>query len=75
MVVSILLVLASQIHKAAEDGELQLPTIEVEGVEYLYDFKGEFNGVEHVLITMEGEAVAVWNAEEQEFEAAEFVDE
>ena len=61
--------------KAAEDGELQLPTIEVEGVEYLYDFKGEFNGVEHVLITMEGEAVAVWNAEEQEFEAAEFVDE
>ena len=61
--------------KAAEDGELQLPTIEVEGVEYLYDFKGDFNGVEHVLITMEGEAVAVWNAEEQEFEAAEFVDE
>jgi hypothetical protein len=55
------------------DDELLLPTITLEGVEYMYDWKGDFNGIEHVLLTMEGEPVGVWNPETQEPEEVEFV--
>ena len=58
-----------------EEAELELPTITVEGEEYMYDLKGEFNGIEHVMLNMEGVPVGVWNPESFEFEEVEFVDE
>ena len=59
----------------AENEELLLPQIELEGKMYMYDLKGEYNGIEHVLLTLEGEPVGVWNPETQEPEEVEFVDE
>ena len=55
-----------------EEAELLLPQVEIEGEMYMYDFKGEYNGVEHVLLTLDGEAVGVWNPETQEAEDCVF---
>ena len=60
--------------KEEDDDELLLPQIVFDGVTYLYDLKGEYNGIEHVLLTLEGEPVGVWNPETQEPEEVEFVD-
>jgi len=41
---------------------------------YLYDLKGEYNGVEHLILTLESEPVGIWSTETMEFEECEFVD-
>ena len=41
---------------------------------YLYDYKGEYNGWEHLILTLDSEPVGLWNPEEQEFEEVDFVD-
>lgn len=46
----------------AEDDELLLPPIVIDGTEYMYDQKGEC-GIEQVILNMESEPVAVWNPE------------
>jgi len=59
-----------------DDEELELPSVMLEGKEYLYDFFGEYMGVEQLLLAEEGDSytpVAVWNPELQEVELAEFV--
>ena len=58
-----------------EDEAVELPEVVLEGNTYLYDFFGQVMGVEQLLLTEEGEPVAVWNPETQEVELAEFVDE
>jgi len=57
------------------EGELELPEIWFDGEPYLYDLKGECNGVEHLLLTPDGEPVGVWNPQTQEPEAVEFCEE
>ncbi|KAL3913909.1 MAG: hypothetical protein SGPRY_007813 [Prymnesium sp.] len=59
-----------------DEEELELPTLEVDGITYLYDEEGEYNGVEHLLLTEAGEAWGVWDpatstAEECIFEEEE----
>merc|ERR1711871_1282464 len=48
---------------ADEDGELLLPQIVIDGETYMYDFEGEYNGIEHVILTLDSEPVGVWNPE------------
>jgi hypothetical protein len=57
-----------------DDDELLLPQIEIDGEMYLYDLKGEYNGVEHLILTLESEPVGIWSTETMEFEECEFVD-
>ena len=57
-----------------EDGELVLPSIVVDGETYLYDFRGAYNGYEHMLLTLESEPVGIWDPETAEFQEVEFVD-
>ena len=54
--------------------EIQLPQIDIDGKPYLYDYKGAYNGIEHVLLTLEGVPVGVWDPETQEAEEVEFLD-
>ena len=37
--------------------------------------QGEYNGIEHVLLTLDSVPVGVWNPETQEAEEVEFVEE
>lgn len=59
----------------ADAEPLLLPQIAYDGETYMYDRKGDYNGVEHCLLTLEGEPVGVWNPETGEPEEVEFVDE
>ena len=47
------------------------PEVTIDGVGYLYDFRGEYLGVEHTLFTLDGEPVGVWNPETGEAVAVE----
>lgn len=56
-----------------EEEELLLPTVEIEGVEYMYDRKGAYNGVEQVLLTLGCDPVGVWNPLTCEAEPCDFL--
>ena len=57
-----------------DEDSLYFPEIVFDGVSYLYDLKGRYNGIEHVLLTMEGEPFGVWNPDTREPEECEFLD-
>jgi len=62
--------------KSKEEAEvLQLPELVVEGRAFLYDKYGEYNGVEHLLLTEEGEPWGVWDPEAEVAEECEFEEE
>jgi len=54
---------------------MELPEIVLDGVSYMYDFKGSFMGIQHLLLDDEGEAVAVWDPETEEVQELQFVEE
>lgn len=56
----------------SDDAELVLPGVEIDGRSYLYDFFGSYMDVEQLLLTEDGEPVAVWNPESQQVEVVEF---
>lgn len=57
-----------------DDEQLFFPEIVYDDVSYLYDLKGDYNGIEHVLLTMEGEPCGIWNTETMEPEEVIFTD-
>jgi len=56
----------------SDDADLVLPGVQIDGRSYLYDFFGDYMEVEQLLLTEDGEPVAVWNPERQEVEEVEF---
>ena len=54
---------------------LVLPEMKVDGQTFLYDEYGDHIGVEHLLLTMDGEPWGLWDPEANVAEECEFEDE
>ena len=54
---------------------LVLPEMKVDGQTFLYDEYGDHIGVEHLLLTMDGEPWGLWDPEAKVAEECEFEDE
>ena len=58
-----------------EEEEVELPTIEVDGVTFLYDEDGSYSGVNHLLLTEEGTPVGTYDKETNKVTILEFEEE
>ena len=58
-----------------EEEEVELPTIEVDGVSFLYDEDGSYSGVNHLLLTEEGTPVGTYDKETNKVTIQEFEEE
>ena len=57
-----------------DDEDFVLPELMVDGVAYLYDESGEYNGIPHVLFTLDGVPWGVYDPETKTKEEVEFVE-
>ena len=55
-----------------EEAELELPIIEVGGINYRYDEHGEYASIKHLVLTEEGEPYGIWNEQMSEITKCEF---
>jgi len=62
----------SSVVREDEEEELALPEMNVDGKSYLYDAAGDFMGIEHLVLTLDGVPFGTFDPETDEVEECEF---